>query len=64
MVIGEIEGARPYTDRDGNQRASIDVRAREIRFMDGRNNEPEVVTDGQPHGTAEAAGSEQGDIPF
>ena len=36
LVIGEIDGARPYTDREGNQRASIDVQVRELRFMDSR----------------------------
>jgi single-strand DNA-binding protein len=64
MVIGEIEGARPYTDRDGNQRASIDVRAREIRFMDGRNTGQEASVEEQANGIPEAIGAEQGDIPF
>ncbi|MCL4859776.1 MAG: single-stranded DNA-binding protein [Caldilineaceae bacterium] len=36
LIIGEIEGARPYTDREGNPRATIDVTARELRFVDSR----------------------------
>ncbi len=33
LVIGEMEEARPWTDRDGNRRASLEVRARTIRFI-------------------------------
>jgi single-strand DNA-binding protein len=36
LVIGEIEEARTFTDRDGNQRASLEVTARTIRFIGGR----------------------------
>lgn len=36
MVIGEIEEARPWTDKDGNQRASLEVTAQTIKFLDGR----------------------------
>jgi len=43
MVIGDIEGARAYKDRDGNPRASIEVAAREIRFLDPRNNEQPIM---------------------
>jgi single-strand DNA-binding protein len=31
---------REYTDRDGVQRASLDVRAREMRMLDSRDEEP------------------------
>lgn len=33
LVVGEIEEARPYTDRDGNQRASLEVNAQTVRFL-------------------------------
>lgn len=36
MVIGEIEEARPFTDREGNQRASLEVRAHTIKFLSGK----------------------------
>ena len=36
MVVGEIEEARPWTDRDGNQRASLEVTAQTIRFLGTR----------------------------
>lgn len=36
MVKGEIEEARPYTDRDGNARASLEVTAQRVIFLDGR----------------------------
>lgn len=40
MVIGEVQEARPYTDRDGNQRASLEVTAHEVRFLDNRSDAP------------------------
>lgn len=64
MIIGEVESARPYTDREGNQRASIDVTAREIRFIENRNNEQEVGVESHTNGAPEIVGAEQGDIPF
>ena len=36
LIIGEVEEARAFTDRDGNQRASLEVTARTIRFIGGR----------------------------
>ena len=36
LVIGEMEEARPWTDREGNARASLEVTARTIRFIGGR----------------------------
>lgn len=36
LVVGDVDEARPWVDRDGNQRASIEVTANEVRFLDGR----------------------------
>ena len=36
LVIGEIEDARPYTDRDGNMRAALEVTAQTVRFIGQR----------------------------
>jgi len=36
LIIGELEDARPWTDREGNARASLEVTARTIRFVGGR----------------------------
>ena len=33
LVIGEMEDARAYTDKDGNLRASLEVRASQVRFL-------------------------------
>lgn len=33
MVVGEVEEARVYTDRDGNPRASLEVKAQSVRFL-------------------------------
>ena len=40
LVVGEMEEARTYTDRDGNTRASIDVRARNVEFLTPRAETP------------------------
>lgn len=39
MVVGEMEEARAYTDRDGNMRASLEVRANIVKFLNGRNDD-------------------------
>lgn len=36
LVVGTIEEARPWTDKDGNNRASIEVTADTVRFMDSK----------------------------
>ena len=36
MVVGEVEDARAFTDRDGNLRASLEVRAHTVRFLGQR----------------------------
>lgn len=37
LVVGEMEDARAYTDKDGNARASLEVRANTVRFLGGKN---------------------------
>lgn len=36
-VIGEIEEPRVFTDRDGNARASLELRAHTVTFLDSKN---------------------------
>lgn len=35
MVLGELEEARPWTDKDGNNRASLEVTVRTVKFLSG-----------------------------
>jgi hypothetical protein len=35
-VVGEIEEARAFTDKAGNNRASIEIKAQSVRFMDSK----------------------------
>lgn len=37
FIVGELEEARPFTDRDGNNRASLEITANTVKFLDGRN---------------------------
>lgn len=66
LVVGEMEEARPWTDRDGNMRASLEVTLREFSFISGRN-------DGDYSGSSSSSGSADApqsaepageDIPF
>jgi single-strand DNA-binding protein len=36
LVVGELEEARTYQDRDGNTQVSLEVTAQTVRFLSGR----------------------------
>lgn len=38
MVVGEVEEARVFTDRDGKPRTSLEVKAQSVRFLGQRGN--------------------------
>jgi single-strand DNA-binding protein len=58
MVIGTVE-ARAYTDKSGQPAASLDLRARDVRFLGGREDrEPGVQYDDS------APQENMTDIPF
>ncbi len=65
LVVGEVEEARPWMDRDGNPRASLEVTANVVRFLGSRADTMEVPSGGGA--TAAPASSEadsEEDIPF
>ncbi|MFN8492199.1 MAG: single-stranded DNA-binding protein [Caldilineaceae bacterium] len=63
MVVGEINEARPWTDQSGNLRASLEMTAHELRFLDSRGREQDEgankATSSEPSQEAAPA-----DIPF
>jgi single-strand DNA-binding protein len=65
MVIGEVEEARVFNDRDGNPRASLEVKAQSVRFLgqrgDGAMSGP--VTHAMPAAASNAEVQDE-DIPF
>ena len=74
LVVGEVEEPDTWTDREGNTRASLEVTARTVRFLNTRA-ESEALAGGWgqpggqgasmgggPDGDAMASGEE--DIPF
>jgi len=72
MVVGEIEEARAFTDRDGNNRASLEVTAYTVKFLSGNNNQ-DAGDSGSGHSGPSASASSQAparpprnddDIPF
>lgn len=66
LVVGEMEEARPWTDRDGNLRASLEVTLREFTFLGGRN-DGDYSGGGSSGGSANAPESQEPageDIPF
>jgi single-strand DNA-binding protein len=62
LIIGEIEEARPWTDRDGNLRASLEVTARDFRFLGGRSDNGQSNNQSGAQSNAEEPATE--DIPF
>jgi len=58
MVEGELQEPKPYQAKDGEWRASLDVTAREVKFLDGRDD------NGQQTGSAQAAPTTEEEIPF
>ena len=76
LVVGEMEEASTWTDKDGNARASLEVTARNIRFMGSRGDADMGGGFGGAQGGGEQGGGEQGgpseggevndpgDIPF
>lgn len=73
LVIGEMEDARAYTDKDGNLRASLEVRANTVRFLGqagdaansgtGRQSGGKNATQGAPEMVGGGDINEE-DIPF
>ena len=66
MVVGEVEEARVFNDRDGNPRASLEVKAQSVRFLGQRG---DGAMGGAPpsHSAPAAAGGAEvhdEDIPF
>jgi len=53
LVIGEVEEARPWTDKDGNNRASLEITATTVRFIGGRegggSSGPPIPTEAPPN---------------
>lgn len=65
MVLGEIEGAKPWTDRDGNMQASIQVRCFQVKFLDNRNAEGDGYGgDHSGNNSTSLPQLEDEDIPF
>lgn len=62
MVIGEIEQARPWTDRDGNMNASIEVTVHQFKFLDSRTDEAQSGSHAGP--PTNLPPIQDDDIPF
>ncbi|MCB0116323.1 MAG: single-stranded DNA-binding protein [Caldilineaceae bacterium] len=65
MVVGEVEDARPWTDRDGNMRASLEVTAQTVKFIGTRadgGGGGDYSSSSSQEPTGEAGSDE--DIPF
>ena len=57
LVVGEMEDARVFTDKEGNSRASLEVTAQTIKFLSRAD-----ASSG--NGTPVAAGQSAEEIPF
>lgn len=74
LVVGEVEEPYVFTDQEGNSRASLQVRARTVRFLNSREETEAMDADGSQYGGQSASamdgsgpsqesGGEE-DIPF
>lgn len=63
MVIGEIENARPWTDRDGNLQATVEITANQFRFLDSRNGANGTMAE-ETDDASTVEGADNPDIPF
>lgn len=62
MVVGEVEEARVFTDRDGNPRASLEVKALQVKFL-GQKGDGNAATMSSAPAPAKAAAPEE-EPPF
>ncbi len=47
LVVGELRTPEPYQSRDGEWRASLDVTARSVQFLDSKRDAVEAAVTGQ-----------------
>jgi len=65
LVVGEIEEARPYTDREGNARASIEVNCQTVKFLSMRSEDGETATAQRVQkAVSQRVADDDGSIPF
>lgn len=71
LVIGEVDEARAYTDKDGNNRASLEVTATVVKFLGQKSDAPaaQPAQSAQSAQTTQSAQSaqtekEEEDLPF
>jgi len=60
LVVGEVEEPSAYTDREGNPRASLEVRARHVEFLSPR----AEAQGGAPGPERPGEGGEGEEMPF
>lgn len=66
MVEGELTEPKPYESKDGEWRASLNVTARNVQFLGGRNAESQEQSEREeeaPKGEVEAIGADD-ESPF
>ena len=60
MIIGEVDEARPWTDGEGNNRASLEVTAQVVKFLGNRDDAVAEAT----KAAAQSGPVGEEDIPF
>lgn len=64
MVIGEVEEARAYTDREGNLKAALEMTAQTIKFLSVKGEAGESTGPASAAQAVKDAPGEDADIPF
>lgn len=63
LVVGEMEDARAYQDKDGNLRASLEVRASSVRFL-GQKGDAVAASNGNGDSLGNVNVEDSSEIPF
>ncbi len=63
LIVGELEDARAFTDKEGNARASLEVTAQTIKFL-SRADDGNAHSNDNVNGAPVAAGQSAEEIPF
>ena len=64
MVVGEVEAPRVFTDRDGNARAALEIKASSVQFLGQKGDSAESAPQAQKAAPQKAVSPVSEDIPF
>lgn len=64
MVVGEVEEPRVFTDKSGNTRAALEIKASQVKFLGQRTDGPAQDNGNHAQVAQAATPSVEADVPF